>query len=83
MAPQRLFSHRLTFPIAAEKPSRYFAPISVYRARTYSHTLTHPSARAQGPAQTTRSIGTVDLVQGAAVEAHSPSPSPALRRALP
>ena len=35
MAPQRLFSHRLTFPIAAEKPSRYFAPISVYRARTY------------------------------------------------
>ena len=52
-------------------------------ANACSHTLTHPSARAQVPAQTTRSIGTVDLVQGAAVEAHSPSPSPALRRALP
>ena len=52
-------------------------------ANACSHTLTHPSARAQVAAQTTRSIGTVDLVQGAAVEAHSPSPSPALRRALP
>ena len=52
-------------------------------ANACSHTLTHPSARAQVATQTTRSIGTVDLVQGAAVEAHSPSPSPALRRALP
>ena len=52
-------------------------------ANACSHTLTHPSARAQVPAQTTRSIGTVDLVQGAAVEAHSPCPSPALRLVPP
>ena len=33
VVPQRRFSHRLTFPIAAQKPSRFCAPVSLYRDR--------------------------------------------------
>ena len=63
--------------------SRHMAPCPRTPRTPASHAHIPARASAQVPAQTTSSIGTVELVQGAAAEPHRPSPSPALRLVPP